>query len=79
MSATTSDLYKAAMTLSDKQRSKLVERLVKTLPVPFAGPDDAELVRRLDSAGDVKKLKTWEQVKADLKRPRQRLVCRIFV
>jgi len=72
MSATASELYKAAMTLNDKQRSKLVERLVKTLPVPFSGPGDAEVLQRIDSVGDVKKLKTWEQVKAELKRSRAR-------
>ena len=60
------------MTLSDKQRSKLVERLVKTLPAPFSGPDDAELSRRLDAVGDVKKLKSWAQVKGDLARTRAR-------
>lgn len=72
MSSTASDVYKAAMTLSDKQRSRLVERLVKTLPPPFSGPDEAELLRRLASVGDVKKLKSWEQVKVDLARPRAR-------
>lgn len=68
MSSTASDVYRAAMTLSDKQRSKLVARLVKTLPVPFSGPDDAELARRLDAMGEVKKLKSWVQVKAELTR-----------
>lgn len=72
MSATASEVFKAAMGLSDKQRSKLVQRLVKTLPVPFSGPDDAELTRRLDSVGDVKKLKSWEQVKAELAQSRAR-------
>lgn len=72
MSATASELYKAAMTLNERQRSRLVERLVKTLPMPFSGPDEAEVLRRFDSAGDVKKLKTWDQVKAGLKRSRAR-------